>query len=110
MERVGQVAPREASRIGAARVAFAPLIRDQGNTSLDTGEVERAVIRGVLLAYDTERRLQQEGLAKSFALDEWGGEAGPAYFDATRLGLQKGIAEAKAAAAKRPSQPYAVRK
>ena len=102
MERVGKVALREASRRGAARVAFAPLIRDQGNSSLDTGEVERAVTRGLLLAYDTEKRLQKEGLAKPFTLDEWEAEAGPAYFDATRLGLEKGIEEAKAAAAKRP--------
>lgn len=110
MERVGKVALREASRLGTSRVAFAPLIRDQGNSTLATGDVERAVTRGVLLAYDTEKRLQQEGRAKSFTLDEWEAEAGPAYFDETRLGLQKGIEEAKAAAAKRPTQPYGVGK
>src|SRR5262249_12983325 len=32
MERVGRVALREASRLGARQVAFAPLIRDQGNS------------------------------------------------------------------------------
>src|SRR5438552_12286911 len=31
MERVGRVSLREAVRLGAKRVAFAPLIRDQGN-------------------------------------------------------------------------------
>src|SRR5262245_15042496 len=31
MERVGRVAYREAARLGATKVAFAPLIRDQGN-------------------------------------------------------------------------------
>jgi hypothetical protein len=107
MERVGKIALREASRLGADRVAFAPLIRDQGNSTLDTGEIERSVTRGVLLAYDTEKRLQQEGRAKPFTLEEWEAEAGPAYFDATKAGLQKGIEEAKAVADKRPNEPYA---
>src|SRR6266436_7495717 len=68
MEAVGTVSLREAARLGISRVAFAPLIRDQGNTKLGTGEVERAVVRGMLLAYDTEKRLQKEGLAKPFTL------------------------------------------
>ncbi len=110
MERVGKIALREASRLGANRVAFAPLIRDQGNSTLDTGEIERVVTRGVLLAYDTEKRLQQEGRAKPFTLEEWEAEAGPAYFDDTKAGLEKGIEEAKTEAAKRPAQPYGVSK
>jgi len=107
MERVGRVALREAARLGVKRAAFAPLLRDQGNSKLGTGDVERAVTRGLLLAYDTEKRLQKEGLAKAFTLDEWVVEAGPDYFDDTVTGVQKGIEEAKAAAAKRPSDPYA---
>jgi len=110
MERVGKVALREASRMGAGRVAFAPLIRDQGNSSLDTGEIERVVTRGLLLAYDTEKRLQQEGRAKPFTLEEWEAEAGPAYFDVTKAGLEKGIEEARTEAAKRSTQPYGVSK
>jgi len=107
MERVGRVAMREASRLGVKRAAFAPLLRDQGNSKLGTGDVERAVTRGVLLAYDTEKRLQEEGLAKAFTLEEWAVEAGPDYFDDTVAGIRKGIEEAKAAATKRPSDPYA---
>jgi hypothetical protein len=110
MEKVGIVALREATRIGADRVAFAPLIRDQGNTALDTGDVERAVTRGVLLAYDTETRLQKEGFTKPFTLREWIAEAGQAYFDTTQTGLRKGIDDAKAAIDKRPAQPHAVAK
>jgi hypothetical protein len=68
MERVGQVSLREAANLGIKRVAFAPLLRDQGNSKLDVAEVEQAVIRGVLLAYDTEKRLQKEGLAKAGGL------------------------------------------
>ena len=72
-ERVGSVAMREAARLGVGRVGFAPLIRDQGNTKLGTGEVETAVTRGVLLAYDTERRLPEEGLAKPVRAGRSGG-------------------------------------
>jgi hypothetical protein len=61
---VGRVSLREAARLGVSRVAFAPLIRDQGNKKLGTGEVETAVVRGMLLAYDTEERLQKQGLSK----------------------------------------------
>ncbi len=106
MERVGKIALREAAKLGVKRAAFAPLLRDQGNAKLGTGDVEQAITRGLLLAYDTEKRLQKEGLAKSFTLEEWVVEAGPDYFDDTVKGVQKGIEDAKVAAAKRPSDPY----
>ncbi len=107
MERVGKIALREAAKLGVKRAAFAPLLRDQGNAKFGTGDVAQAVTRGMLLAYDTEKRLQKEGLGKSFTLEEWAVEAGSDYFDDTVKGVQKGIEEAKAAAAKRPSDPYA---
>ena len=61
----------------------------------------------MLLAYDTEKRLQKEGLSKAYTLDQWNVEAGPTYFDETVEGVQKGIEEAKTAAAKRPAEPHA---
>jgi len=70
MDAVGKVSLREASRRGVSRVAFAPLIGDQGNTTLGMGDVETAVVRGVLLAYDMEKCLQKEGLSKEFTLNE----------------------------------------
>lgn len=106
MERVGKVALREASRLGATKVAFAPLIRDQGNDVFKTGDIETAVVRGVLLAYDTERRLQDQGLAKAFTLDEWRVEAGPAYYDETVAGVKKAIDQAEATVKARASTPY----
>src|SRR5437867_12170821 len=84
MEGVGKVSLREAVQLGVSRVAFAPLIRDQGNTKLGTGDVETAVVRGMLLAYDTEKRLQKEGLSKEFTLDDWNVEAGKS--EARRVG------------------------
>src|SRR6516225_6952694 len=40
VEGVGRVALREAARLGVSQVAFAPLIRDQGNAKFGTGDVE----------------------------------------------------------------------
>ena len=105
MERVGRVALREAAKLGVKRAAFAPLIRDQGNSKLGAGDVEQAVTKGLLLAYDTEKRLQKEGLAR-VSLEEWVVEAGPDYFDDTVKGIKKGIERANAEAAKRSSAPY----
>jgi hypothetical protein len=107
MEGVGRVALREAVRLGVSRVAFAPLIRDQGNAKFATGDVETAVVRGMLLAYDTEKRLQKEGLGKPFTLEEWWVEAGPAYFDETVAGVKKASAEATDLIKARESKPYA---
>ncbi len=105
-ERVGKVALREAVRLGATRVAFAPLIRDQGNNTFKTGDVETAVVRGMLLAYDTERRLQKERLAKEYTLEEWWVEAGPTYYDETVAGVKKAAAEATDLIKARGSKPY----
>jgi hypothetical protein len=105
METVGTVSLREAARLGVRRVAFAPLIRDQGNKKLGTGDVETAVVRGMLLAYDTQKRLEKEGLSKDFILEEWNVEAGPTYFDETVTGIQKAIAQAQKAIADRSADP-----
>lgn len=107
MERIGRTALRETAKVGVKRAAFAPLLRDQGNSKLGAGDVEQAITKGLLLAYDTEKRLQKEGLAKAFTLEEWAVEAGPDYFDDTVKGVQKGIEEAKAESGKRSSDPYA---
>ena len=110
LEGVGRVALREAARLGVSRVAFAPLIRDQGNTKFGTGDVETAVVRGMLLAYDTEKRLQKQELGKSFTLEEWWVEAGPAFFDETVAGVKKASAEATDLIKARESKPYASEK
>jgi hypothetical protein len=106
LERVGRVALREASRLGVRRAAFAPLIRDQGSSRLGAGEVGRAVVRGVVLAHDTERRLRSQGLAKGAAVEEWSMEAGPAYFEETVAAIREAIKEADAAIDSRAPGPY----
>ncbi|QVL31690.1 peptidase M17 [Telmatocola sphagniphila] len=109
MTQIGISGLREAAKLGATKVAFAPLIRDQGNNRLKTGDVESAVIRGMLMAYDTERRLQKQGFAKSYALQNWVVEAGPAYYEETISGVKKGIAEAGTAIQARDVQPYSTK-
>jgi hypothetical protein len=106
MERVGRVAYREAAKLGATRVAFAPLLRDQGNDKLPTGDVGRYVVRGLLLARDTGSRLQKEGLAGKFALEEWIAEAGPDFYKETITGVKQGVEEANATAKKRRTDPF----
>jgi Cytosol aminopeptidase family, N-terminal domain len=106
MERVGRVALREAARLGVNRVAFAPLIRDQGDSRLGAGDVAGAVVRGMLLARDTEIRLRKEGLTKAPATGEWVCEAGPKYFDETVSGVRKAMKEADSVIAARPLIPY----
>ena len=108
MERVGRTALREAKRLGVSKIAFAPLLRDQGNDALAVGPVETAVVRGMLLAYDTEQRLQAEALTNEYVLSEWWVEAGPAYFEETVGGVKEAVAQATAAIAARPSTRYAL--
>jgi len=107
LERIGRLALRQAAAVGAKKVAFAPLLRDQGNDTLSIGDVETAVVRGMLLAYDTDKRLQAEGLAAKYQLEEWIVEAGPAFFDETITGVQKAVDETTAEVAKKPVTKYA---
>jgi hypothetical protein len=106
MERVGRVSLRAAAKAGVKRVAFAPLIRDQGNSKLPTGDVASAVVQAMLLAYDTEKRLQKEGLAKPYTLEEWNVEAGADFFDETAAAVEKAIKQATAALKDRTAEPY----
>lgn len=100
------MALREASRLSVRRVAFAPLIRDQGHTKLGAGDVGRAVAKGLLLAYDTEKRLQKEKLAEEWTLEEWEFEAGPVYFGETVVEVKRGITGANANTTGRKSTSY----
>jgi cytosol aminopeptidase family protein len=106
LERVGRVSLRQAAQAGVKRVAFAPLIRDQGNTKIPAGDVEVAVVQAMLLAYDTDKRLQKEGLARPFTLDEWIVEAGPDYFDETVTAVEKATKQGAAALKERSQESF----
>src|ERR1700690_3920000 len=62
LREVGRIAAREAVRLKAKHVAWAPVIRDEGNSTIDVGESDRAFAEQMISAYDTEKRLQAQGL------------------------------------------------
>lgn len=88
---VGRIAAREAVRLQARHVAWAPVIRDEGNTAIDVGEGDRAFAEQVLSAYDTEKRLQAQGLAPEFSIESLVIEAGPTFFDSAVKQVGQGI-------------------
>ena len=103
---VGCVAVREAVRLKAAHVSFAPTIRDQGNQTIDVGAGDQMVVESVVSAYDTEKRLQSQGLAAPFSIDDWTIEAGPAFFASAAEKVSQGITAASSALTARSTQPY----
>ena len=88
----GRIAAREAVRLRASRVAWAPVIRDEGNNTIGVGDGDAAFVQSVLSAYDTERRLEAQELAPGFAIRQWVVEAGPTYFDDALSKVGIGIA------------------
>ncbi len=103
---VGRVAAREAVRLKASHVAWAPVIRDEGNTSVDVGLGDRAFVEEMLSAYDTEKRLQDQGLADKFSIESLVIEAGPAFFDGAVKEVGEGIAAEIADLSKREGRPF----
>ncbi len=107
---VGRVAARESVRLKARDVAWAPVIRDQGNSLLDVGEVDGAFVEQMLLAYDTDKRLQAQGLADEFSIEELVIEAGEPYFDSTVRHVGEALESAPKEIARRDSTTYASEK
>ncbi len=103
---VARTAVREAIRLRAVNVAFAPTIRDQGNNTIDVGEGDRVVAEQVLLTYDTEKRLAAEGLSDGFSIGEWVIEAGPAFVEGAIAKTGEGVEAASAAIRSRLVLPY----
>ena len=103
---VGRIAAREAVRLNARHVAWAPVIRDEGNTVVGVGEGDRAFIEQMLSAYDTEKRLQAEALAPAFSIEDLVIEAGPTYFDDAAKQVGEGIESMTAVLAQRNAAPY----
>lgn len=106
MQRVGTIALREAIRLKVTHVSFAPLLRDQSNATLDVGAVTKAVMQNVILAYDTERRLQKQGLAQSFTIREWVCEAGADFYPGVISQVKQAIELTNTQIASRSSVPY----
>jgi hypothetical protein len=105
MQGVGAVALREAARLRAKRIAFGAALRDQKNDKFDTGDVAEHVLQSALLAYDTEKRLEKEGLGAGLALEEFVYLAGPDFYHKVVPLAQKGVEAANAAIKLRPTEP-----
>src|SRR6266481_6995130 len=103
---VGRIAAREAVRLEAKHVAWAPVIRDEGNTTIEVGEGDRAFVEQMLSAYDTEKRLQAQALAPAFSIEDLVIEAGPTYFDDAAKQVGEGIESMTAVLAQRNAAPY----
>jgi hypothetical protein len=103
---VGRVAAREAVRLKARHVAWAPVIRDEGNSTLEVGLGDRTFVEQFLAAYDTEKRLQAQALTPKFNIEEVVIEAGPSYFDSAVKQVGEGIQSVGTDLAKRDATPY----
>lgn len=103
---VGRIAAREAVRLNAKHVAWAPVIRDEGNTAIDVGEGDRAFVEQMLTAYDTEKRLQAQGLAPDFSIEDLVIEAGPTFFEDAAKRVGEGIESMAAKLAQGNAAPY----
>src|SRR6266446_1180167 len=103
---VGRIAAREAVRLKAKHVAWAPVIRDEGNTAIDVGEGDRAFVEQMLSAYDTEKRLQAQGLASEFSIEDFVIEAGSSFFDSAVKQVGEGIESIRATLGQRSAAPY----
>ena len=103
---VGRLAAREAVRLQAKHVAWAPVIRDEGNTTIDVGEGDRAFIEQLISAYYTEKRLQEQGLAPAFSIEDVVIEAGPTYFESAAKQVEEGIESKAAELGQRSAAPY----
>jgi hypothetical protein len=103
---VGRIAAREAVRLKAKQVAWAPVIRDEGNSTIEVGEGDRTFTEQFLSAYDTEKRLQTQGLAPKFSIEDVVIEAGPSYFDSAVKQVGEGITSITSELGQRDATPY----
>jgi len=103
---VGRIAAREAVRLKAKHVAWAPVIRDEGNSTIEVGLGDRTFTEQFLSAYDTEKRLQAQELEPKFNIESLTIEAGPAYFDSAVKQVGEGIDSVSAELGHRDTTPY----
>lgn len=103
---VGRIAAREAVRLKACHLAWAPVIRDEGNSTIEVGLGDRVFIEQMLSAYYTEKRFQMQGLAPEFSIESCVIEAGPAYFGSAVQQVGEGIDSSLGELARRNQTPY----
>jgi hypothetical protein len=88
---VGHAAMAEAIQRGAADMAYAPIARDQGVTSINADDVAAAFIAGAVTEFLEQRRAHPD---RPIALQHVTYEAGPPYIDAVKKAVAAGVAAA----------------
>jgi hypothetical protein len=97
VKEVGAAAMRETIRLGVSEMAFAPIVRDQGVTSLGPAEVAAAFVEAALVEY---RREQRADPARPLPLRKVTYEAGPPFIEAVTKAVAHGVEAAGAGAVK----------
>jgi len=106
LQVIGRIAAREAVRLKAKHVAWAPVIRDEGNSTIEVGLGDRTFAEQFLSAYDTEKRLQAQALGPTFSIESLTIEAGPSFYDSAVKQVGEGIDSVTAELTQRDSAPY----
>jgi hypothetical protein len=107
LKLVGGIAAREAIRVKASKVSFVPALRDQGSVRLEVGDGDAAFVTGWILAYDTEKKLQDQQLTPSVDVASLTIQAGPKFFDGAFAKVSGAVASAAEQAKQRSAMPYA---
>lgn len=94
MTSVGEVAAREAMRLGVTNFAFASDLKDAGIDS-PTALVAGNVVRGIVHANRSENYLKEHKLSITKKLEKVYLLAGPAFFETAGGGISEAISEAK---------------
>ncbi|WP_027374166.1 MULTISPECIES: M17 family peptidase N-terminal domain-containing protein [Chryseobacterium] len=94
MTSVGEVAAREAMRLGVSNFAFASDLKDAGIDS-PTALVAGNVVRGIVNANRSEVYLKEHNLSKTKKLEKVYLLAGPSFFEVAGGGIKEAIAEVK---------------
>lgn len=94
MTSVGEVAAREAMRLGVSNFAFASDLKDAGIDS-PTALVAGNVVKGIVNANRSETYLKEHHLSKTKRLKKIYLLAGPSFFEVAGGGIQSAIVEMK---------------
>lgn len=92
MASVGEVAAREAMRLGVTNFAFASDLKDAGIDS-PTALVAGNVVKGIVLANRSEIYLRQHNLSNTKKLEKVYLLAGPSFFEVAGGGIKDAIAD-----------------
>jgi hypothetical protein len=106
LQLIGSIAASESVRLKAAHVSFAPTLRDQGSTCVDVADGDAAFTTGWILAYDTEKKLQDQNLSPAFDVATLTIEAGSKFFETAAQKVAGAVQTQTAAVQARSTDPY----